>query len=451
MHFTTINPYNQEILENYKTISDEDVEKLIQHSNDTFLRFKYKKPSSRKEKMLKLAEILKTNTLKYAKQITLEMGKPVTQSVAEIEKCAWVCEHYAQNAEDLLKTEEISTEASSSIVEKKPLGVIFGIMPWNYPFWQVFRVLAPNIMLGNTLIIKHSPNTLGCAEMIGEAIQEAGFAPNTYTHIIIKIKQVEAVIANDLVKGVTFTGSAEAGSSVAGLAGKYLKKSVLELGGNNALVVFPDADIEKTVDTCIKARFQNTGQSCIAGKRLLLNESIYDEFIEKIKSKINALKTGDPNDNETYISVMAREDLAEHLKGLLEESIKSGASIIAGGQTEKCYFEPTLVEGVTNTMPLFKEETFGPLLAVTKFTTDKEAIKLINDSPYGLGASLFTNDDEKFNQLSKQIDDGAVFLNELVKSHPKLPFGGTKKSGYGRELGEQGILEFANIKTIYKN
>jgi succinate-semialdehyde dehydrogenase/glutarate-semialdehyde dehydrogenase len=450
MTFTTINPYDQRKINSYKTFDQNQVKDTIEKAHETFLKFRHKKPSSRSDKMLKVAEILKTNKTKYASQITREMGKPITQSIAEIEKCAMVCEYYAQNAEELLKADIVKTDANSSYVTKEAIGVIFSIMPWNYPFWQVFRVLAPNIMLGNGLIVKHSPNTLGCAEMISEIIDEAGFAPNTFSHIIIEVDQVESVIAHRLIKGVTFTGSTKAGSKVAALAGKHIKKSVLELGGSNAMVVFEDADLERTAEECVKARFQNTGQSCIAGKRLMVQEYIYEEFIEKIKTRVHALQEGNPNEENTYISVLAREDLAENLNNQLKKSIKMGAKLTSGGHQDKTYFEPTLVENVTTDMPIFKEETFGPLLAIIPFKSDEDAIKLINQSDFGLGASIFTNNEERFDKLAHQLDDGAVFMNAMVKSQPKLPFGGTKNSGYGRELGKEGILEFANIKTIYK-
>lgn len=451
MAFQTINPYNQKILKTYETFSDKFIAVTIKSAHQTFLKFRHKKPSSRTEKMIRVAEILRENKKIYAQQITQEMGKPISQSLAEIEKCAWVCEFYAQKATNFLQPQMVQTDANSSYIIKEASGVIFGVMPWNYPFWQVFRVLAPNLMLGNSVVIKHSPNTLGCGHLIAEIVIEAGFDPHSFSHIIMEVDQVEDVIANKLIKGVTLTGSTKAGSSVAGLAGKYLKKSVLELGGSNALVVFDDTDLEKTADICIKARFQNTGQSCIAGKRLLVHESVYDVFLEKMITKIKSLKVGNPEHEDTYISVLAREDLAEKLKHQLDKSVELGAKLILGGLQRQSFFEPTLVENITPTMPVFREETFGPLMAVTKFKDDNQALQLINNTNYGLGVSLFTNDEKRIESFIAEIEDGAVFVNSLVKSDPRLPFGGTKESGYGRELGEQGVLEFANIKTIYKS
>lgn len=447
MAFTTRNPYNSKLLNTYETQSDLDVETIIAKAHQTFIKFKNKKPDSRASKMQNVADILIKNKLKYAQQITLEMGKPISQSLAEVEKCAWVCKYYAQHSAALLKTKLIETE-SESYISYEPLGVILSIMPWNYPFWQVFRVIAPNIMLGNSVVIKHSPNTLGCGEMISEIISEAGFADFTYNHIIIEEQQTEAIIANPFVKGVTLTGSTKAGSSVAAMAGKHIKKSVLELGGNNALVVFDDADINHAVDTCIKARFQNNGQSCIAGKRLLVHHKIYQQFIDMLLANIEKLRIGNPQSNDTYISVLAREDLAHNLKNQLETSLDSGARLLFGGNQKGTYFQPTVIESNSLDLPVFKEETFGPLLAIHSFQSDEEAIQMINESEYGLGASIFTKNRERFNNMSWQIEDGAVVMNDMVKSHPLLPFGGTKRSGYGRELGKEGILEFANIKTI---
>jgi len=449
MGFQTVNPYTNSVLDHYSYLSDYDLNETIQKAHEAFLKFRHKKPSSRSEKMKCIATLLRKDQQTYALQITKEMGKPLQQAKAEIEKCAWICEFYADNAPEFLKSNSIETDAQNSYISYEPLGVILGIMPWNYPFWQVFRVLAPNLMLGNSLLIKHSPNTLGCGEMIHKLVIKAGFEPKTFSHLIMEVDKVDTVINHDLVRGVTLTGSTKAGSIVAAKASKALKKSVLELGGSNALVVFNDADLDKTADICITARFQNTGQSCIAGKRLLVQHNIYDNFINKIKDKIKALKIGDPMDKETYISILAREDLAKILKQQLDKSIEMGATLSLGGQQDGCFFEPTLVENVTKDMPVFKEETFGPLLVAMPFSDKNHAIEIINSSNYGLGVSLFTKNILRYESLFHKIDDGAVFVNSLVKSDPRLPFGGTKYSGYGRELGEQGLKEFSNQKTIY--
>jgi len=329
--------------------------------------------------------------------------------------------------------------------------VILAVMPWNYPFWQVFRFAAPAMMAGNVGVLKHASNVMGCAELIEEAFLEAGFPKGCFQNLIISSKKVSKVIENQHLKAVTLTGSKPAGSGVASQAGSEIKKTVLELGGSNAMVVFEDAHIEKTVDTCVQARFQNTGQSCIAGKRLLIHESIYDKFVERFLTKVRELNIGDPTDKNTYIGVLAREDLAEDLEKQLEKSKKKGAKVILGGHRDRAYFGPTVVVNVSPKMPIFKEETFGPLMAITSFKTDMEAIDLVNASDFGLGVSIFTEDFDRAEAMVPQFEDGAVFVNELVKSDPRLPFGGTKISGYGRELSEDGIREFVNRKTVYFN
>lgn len=449
MAFQTQNPYTSKTISYYEVLARDEIENCILQAHQTFLKFKHKKPQTRADKMNKLAELLRKNKSKYANQITLEMGKPLTEAKAEVEKCAWVCEFYADNASSFLEDKIVKTDAKTSYISKEPLGVILAIMPWNYPFWQVFRVIAPNLMLGNSILIKHAENVLGCGEMIQSLVEEAGFEPYSVKHLIVEVDNIEDIISHDLIKAVTLTGSTKAGSIVASQAGKAIKKTVLELGGSNALVVFDDADLDKAAEICVKARFQNTGQSCIAGKRLLVHKNIYDEFLDKIKIQVQNLKLGKPTEEKTDISVLARKDLAENLKSQLDKSVEMGAKIVIGGHQDNTFFEPTIVKNVTQDMPIFNEETFGPLLAVTAFKDEEEAVKLINSSKYGLGVSLFTKDESKYQRLIPQIEDGAVFINSLVKSDPRLPFGGTKHSGYGRELGREGILEFANIKTVY--
>ena len=322
-------------------------------------------------------------------------------------------------------------------------------MPWNYPFWQVFRFIVPALMAGNVGVLKHASNVMGCAELIEAVFINAGFPKHCFQNLPINSSKVEAIIRHKHIKAVTLTGSKPAGSMVASVAGEEIKKSVLELGGSNALVVFKDAEIDNTVATCVQARFQNTGQSCIAGKRLLLHKSIEEEFLDKLKKEVIALKSGNPLEEDTYIGTMAREDLAEELEEQLKASVKEGAKILIGGKRTNAYFEPTIVTNVTPEMSIFKEETFGPVLSVTTFNTDEEAVDLVNQSDFGLGVSIFTENDSKIEKLIPLFEDGAVFVNELVKSDPRLPFGGTKISGYGRELSEDGIKEFVNKKTVY--
>jgi succinate-semialdehyde dehydrogenase / glutarate-semialdehyde dehydrogenase len=447
----SINPYNGKLVNTFQTQSKTEVESVLEKASRRFDEWKLTSFSERKKLMLKAAEELKNNKEEYAKLITFEMGKPIRQAVAEIEKCAWVCEYYVENAEKHLANETVETDAHKSYISYEPIGVVLAIMPWNYPFWQVFRFAAPALMAGNIALLKHASNVFGSALNIQKVFERAGFPENCFTTLLIESSQVETVIQNPIVKAVTLTGSEAAGAAVAAVAGKNIKKTVLELGGSNALIVFKDADIDKTVDTCIQARFQNTGQSCIAGKRLLVDESIADSFLENLLTKVNELKSGDPEDEETYIGVLAREDLAEELEKQLTKSLKKGAKVLAGGNRNKAYFEPTIVDQVTPEMEIFKEETFGPVLAVTRFKTEEDAIALSNNSKFGLGVSLFSKDVDRIVKLIPQFNEGAVFVNELVKSDPRLPFGGVKTSGYGRELSKEGIREFVNVKTVFIN
>lgn len=447
----SINPYTGEKIEKFNVHTKSDISKKIKKADKTFQDWRHVSFARKKELMLKLAAELKNKKKEYATAITKEMGKPITQAIAEIEKCAWVCEYYAQNAEKQLQNEIVETDANESYVKYEPLGIILAVMPWNYPFWQVFRFLAPALMAGNVGVLKHASNVMRCAQNIEQAVLNAGFPEGCFQNLLIGSKKVEQIIRDKRIKAVTLTGSKPAGSSVASIAGEEIKKSVLELGGSNALVVFEDANIPETVKTCVQARFQNTGQSCIAGKRLIVQESIYEEFLEEFITQVRELKSGDPMDEETYIGVLAREDLAIDLEVQLEKSKKKGAKVVLGGKRNRAYFEPTIVINVSKKMPVFKEETFGPLIAVTRFNSDMEAIDLVNKSSFGLGVSIFTEDFERAKALIPQFDDGAVFVNELVKSDPRLPFGGTKESGYGRELSSHGIKEFLNRKTVYIN
>lgn len=445
----SINPYNGEKLYEFKELSDKDLRKKIEAADKAFRAWKKTDFDERAQLMLKVAEELKANKDEYAKIMTQEMGKPISQSVAEVEKCAWVCEYYAKNAEEQLRDEFITTDADKSYVSYEPLGVILAVMPWNYPFWQVFRFAAPNLMAGNVGVLKHASNVMKCGEMMQEAFERAGFPKGCFQNLVIGSDKIPSVLENEHIKAVTLTGSKPAGASVASIAGEHIKKSVLELGGSNALIVFADADMDKTVDTCVSARFQNTGQSCIAGKRLLVHVDIAEDFLEKFVAEVKDLKSGDTMDAETYIGVLAREDLAKDIEKQVSDSIKMGAKLELGGKRDGTYFEPTVLSGVTPKMPVFKEETFGPAIGITTFETDEEAVKLSNDSDFGLGVSIFTKDMERAKKLAPQFDEGAVFVNELVKSDPRLPFGGVKISGYGRELSSHGIKEFMNKKTVY--
>jgi len=447
----SINPYNQQEVFSIEELTDQQVDEAIDRADNCFKSWRKTPFAERKKYMLAAAEELKKNKQEYAEAMTREMGKPIKQAIAEIEKCAWVCEYYAENAEKHLSNREIETDAVKSYVSYEPIGVVLAVMPWNYPYWQVFRFAAPALMAGNIGLLKHASNVMQCGEKIQQVFKRAGFPKDCFQHLPLSSKKIEGILRNKKVKAVTLTGSKPAGSSVASIAGEEIKKSVLELGGSNALVVFADCNLEETVKTCVQARFQNAGQSCIAGKRLLLEEGIATAFTQKFVEAVEALQSGDPMDENTFIATMAREDLAEDLEKQLESSVKDGAKILTGGNRDKAYFEPTVVDNVTNSMSLFEEETFGPVIGITRFKTDEEAVELVNQSIFGLGVSIFTEDRKRAEKLVPQFEDGAVFVNEMVKSDPRLPFGGTKISGYGRELSEDGIQEFVNRKTVYFN
>ncbi|WP_432410960.1 NAD-dependent succinate-semialdehyde dehydrogenase [Rasiella sp. SM2506] len=443
------NPYSGTEIESFTAHTKKEITEILEKADKRFYAWRETSFAERKKLMLAAASELKKNKQEYAEKMTLEIGKPISQSIAEVEKCAWVCEYYAEEAKTHLANEVIKTDAHKSYTSYEPLGVVLAVMPWNYPFWQVFRFAAPALMAGNIGVLKHASNVFGSALNIEQVFKRAGFPDNCFTTLLVGSDKIEAIIENPIVKAVTLTGSGPAGSAVAETAGKNIKKSVLELGGNNALVVLKDCDITKTVDVCVQARFQNTGQSCIAGKRLIIDHSIAEEFTEKLLRKVRELKSGDPMDAETYIGTMAREDLASELEDQVAKSIKEGAKLLIGGKRQGAYFEPTVLGNVTPKMTVFKEETFGPALSITTFKTMDEAIELSNNSKFGLGVSIFTKDIETAEKLAYRFNEGAVFINELVKSDPRLPFGGVKESGYGRELSKHGIREFVNRKTVY--
>ncbi|QIE58451.1 NAD-dependent succinate-semialdehyde dehydrogenase [Rasiella rasia] len=446
---TSVNPYSGEEIASFKTHTKSEISEILESANERFLSWRTTSFSERKKLMLAAASELKKNKKEYAGMMTQEIGKPITQSLAEVEKCAWVCEFYANEAENQLANELIETDAQKSYTSYEPLGVVLAVMPWNYPFWQVFRFAAPALMAGNIGVLKHASNVFGSALNIEKVFTRAGFPEHCFTTLLAKSDAVEAIIENPIVKAVTLTGSGPAGAAVAATAGQHIKKSVLELGGNNALVVLEDCDIDATVATCVQARYQNTGQSCIAGKRLLVAEGIADMFTEKLVQQVRELKSGDPLDESTYIGTMAREDLAEELEEQINQSVAKGAKLLLGGKRQGAYLEPTILSEVTPEMTVFKEETFGPALSITTFKTVDEAIALSNNSKFGLGVSVFSQDISAIEKLVYKFDEGAVFVNELVKSDPRLPFGGIKASGYGRELSKHGIQEFMNRKTVY--
>lgn len=428
------------------------IEEAIQKVEMAYFVFKRNKANYRNrpiEKILKVGEILLAQKDQFARVISSEMGKPVFEAVAEIEKSALNCRFYAENCNEFLKDRTYSTDRYDAVVQHEPLGVILGVMPWNFPFWQVFRFAIPTILAGNTVVVKHASNVPQSAQLIEEIFLEAGFEAGTYLNLSLESKHIETIIEHPAIKAVSLTGSEKAGSSVASIAGKNIKKSVLELGGSNAFIVLDDADLDLVLDKAINARYRNAGQSCIAAKRFLVQEGIYDEFLMRFTQKVKALKMGDPFDETTEIGPMAREDLAIELENQMNASLKMGAQLVCGGKRNGAYFEPSVMTDVSSEMPVFMEETFGPLAVVIKIKDFEEAVKLSNQTGFGLGVSICTQSVEQYANQVHLFEEGAVFFNQLVRSDPNLPFGGVKKSGYGRELSHDGILEFVNVKTIF--
>jgi succinate-semialdehyde dehydrogenase/glutarate-semialdehyde dehydrogenase len=433
--------------ENYLTI-EQAIEK-IELANEVFLKNKTSFPIRPIDKVRKVGEILLKRKEEFGRVITEEMGKALYESYAEIEKSALNCDYYADNCEEFLKDREYSTENYDAIVRYEPLGVILGVMPWNFPFWQAFRFAIPTILAGNTIVLKHASNVPKSAQLIEEIFLEAGFEPGTYLNLPLESKNIEKVLDHPYVKAVSLTGSEKAGSSVASIAGRNIKKSVLELGGSNAFIVLDDADLDITIDRAIDARFRNAGQSCIAAKRFLVQEGIYEEFISRFTDKVKEIKLGDPFDPSTTMGPMSRVDLAKELELQVKKSVEMGAKIILGGNRKDAYFEPTIMTEISQDMPVFQEETFGPVAVIKKINSLEEAVELSNLSTFGLGVSIFSRNLNLLKDNVHLFEEGAVFLNQMVRSDPKLPFGGVKKSGFGRELSMEGIREFVNIKTVF--
>lgn len=449
--FSTINPSNLTFLAQHQYFTDVETTKRIENAANSFKKWQILSIENRAKFIKSLINALTKQQHLLAETAALEMGKPIKEAIAELNKCSMLCEYYIKHSPVFLKSEFIKTDAKESFITYEPLGVILGVMPWNFPYWQVFRFAIPAILAGNTVLVKHASNVAGCAKLIEKLFIEVGFPENIYQNLLISGDQVKKVIENPAIKAVSVTGSEKAGSQVASTAAKHIKKAVLELGGSNAFIVCQDADLEECVKTAIKARMQNSGQSCIAAKRFLVHKSIYTTFLENFKEGISKLKMGDPMNEDTDIGPLARIDLAEEIEAQVKKSVKMGARIIIGGKRNNAFYEPTLLADVTPEMPAFKEELFGPVAAVTPFDDFEDAVRLSNSTEFGLGVSVFTKDIEFVKSKIHLFEEGAVFINAMVKSDPRLPFGGIKKSGFGRELAENGIKEFVNIKTVYIN
>jgi len=448
----SVNPANNIMIREYAEHSPEEVTGIIESVHLSWLSWKESTFEYRGSLFLKAAQILRDRKEELARLMTLEMGKIIRESKAEIEKCAVACDFFASNAKALLKDQVIPSDATRSFVAFQPLGVILAVMPWNFPFWQVFRFAAPSMMAGNTAVLKHASNVPGCALAIESIFHEAGFPENVFRTLMIPSSKMEAVVEHPHVKAVTLTGSEFAGSQVAMTAGKMIKKTVLELGGSDPFIVLDDADLEASVKTAITARMLNQGQSCIAAKRFIVMEAVLDEFTSRLKEGFGELKIGDPLEMDTQVGPMARPDLVDDIHRQVERSIEAGAILVTGGKRPDragCYYLPTILTGITKSMPVYHEETFGPVVSIISVSTEEEAIRVANDSPFGLGGSVWTKDTTRGESVARKVETGAMFVNGLTKSDPRLPFGGIKKSGYGRELAEYGIKEFVNIKTIW--
>ena len=450
MNLISINPANNKKINSYEEISKDSINQIIDSSFNTFLEWRNKSFSYRAKKMRHLAELLKQKKDLLGLLMTKEMGKPIKQSIAEAEKCAWVCEYYADNAEKFLSQKEIPTGSTKSFISFQPIGIVLAIMPWNFPFWQVFRFASPALMAGNVGILKHASNVQGCAIEIEKLFLEAGFPKFAFSNLVIGSKKVSNVIKNSKISAVTLTGSTPAGKSVASLAGSLLKKTVLELGGNDPYVILEDADLDNAVKSCIAGRMLNAGQSCIAAKRFIVVQSCLKEFIDKVHNEIKKMKMGDPINPDINIGPMINNIARDELHQQVLISIEKGAKLLFGGkipQLDGAFYPPTLLVDVEPGMPAFDDELFGPVAVVISAKDQSHAIELANKTNFGLGAAIFTRDlDKGENIATKELEAGSCFVNDFVKSDPRLPFGGIK--GYGRELSEFGIQEFVNIKSV---
>ena len=449
----SLNPATGEVAERYETHDEGDVDAILGDAHSAQDGWSSRRIEEREELMAEAGEVLRENRREYAEVMTREMGKPISQAIGEVEKCAWVCDYYAERGAEHLQDERIGAEpGTNTYVRYEPVGVVLAVMPWNYPFWQVFRFAAPNLTAGNTGVLKHALNVPGCALAIEDVFERAGFPDGVFRSVLISGSEVSDVIEDDRVRAVTLTGSNRAGESVGEVAGRSLKKTVLELGGSDPLVVLDDADVEAAAETAAHARNLNSGQSCIAAKRHIVHEDVYDDFLDAFVGAVEDLSVGDPMEEDTDIGPQARDDLRDELHGQVEESVEAGASVLTGGEPldgEGYYYPPTVLVDVPDGCPASNEEIFGPVAAVFEVSDEDEAVEKANDTQYGLGASIWTEDLERGERLTHRIDAGITFVNEFVKSDPRLPFGGIKESGYGRELAGDGIHEFTNRKTVW--
>ncbi len=452
MSIQTINPATAEVLETFETYNREQINEALGQARQAFLQWRTTSFAERAKYLHSSASHLRDHKAELARLAVLEMGKPIVEAEAEVEKCAWNCDFYADNGERFLSDEHIKTNAQDSYVSFQPLGVVLALMPWNFPYWQVFRFAAPALMAGNTVVLKHASNVSGCALEIERIFQQSGLPQGVLRTVLVPGAETGQLIEDRRVAAVTLTGSDEAGVSVASTSGRVLKKNVLELGGSDAFIVLADADLDAAAQMATRARFQNTGQSCIAAKRFIVVDSVAATFEQKFVEAASRLRVGDPLERETQIGPMARGDLRATLEKQVQNSLKLGAKVLLGGKSlegKGYYYAPTIITAVTPAMPVFREETFGPVAAVIRARDTAHAIELANDSDFGLGGNLWTRDIERGRAIARQLESGSIFINGMTTSDPRLPFGGIKRSGYGRELSSFGIREFVNIQTVW--
>jgi succinate-semialdehyde dehydrogenase/glutarate-semialdehyde dehydrogenase len=452
MAIDSVNPATGETVASYDEMTPEQVGEALERAHRAFLDWRRVGFAERAALMRRAAGVLRERADEYARLMALEMGKPIAGGRAEAEKCAWVCDYYAEHAERFLADEPLASDAAKSLVAYEPLGVVLAVMPWNFPFWQVFRFAAPGLMAGNAGVLKHASNVFGCALAIEDVFRRAGFPDGLFRSLLIGSDAVGAVIEHPRVVAATLTGSTPAGRSVASTAGRVLKKTVLELGGSDPYLVLEDADLEAAVAACVTSRLINSGQSCIAAKRFFVPRSIAGEYTERFVELMRGKRVGDPLDECTEVGPQARRDLRDDLHRQVEKSVAEGARCLLGGEVPDgpgAFYPPTVLADVAPGMPAYHEELFGPVAAIITVADEEEAIRVANDSPFGLGAAVFTRDAARGERIARRLDAGCCFVNAFVKSDPRLPFGGIKESGYGRELSHHGIREFVNAKTVY--
>jgi len=452
MGIASINPATGETLKTFEALTNDQIETKLQLAADTFKNYRHTSFEQRAEIMSKAADILESEKRQLGTIMTTEMGKPLKAAIAEAEKCALVCRYYAENAQKHLADQLVETNAAKSYVRFQPLGPVLAVMPWNFPFWQVFRFAAPALMAGNVGLLKHASNVPQCALAIEDVFRRAGFPEGTFQTLLIGSEAVEAILIDTRVVAATLTGSEPAGRSVAATSGKQIKKTVLELGGSDPFIVMPTANLDKAVETAVKARTINNGQSCIAAKRFIIAKDIYDEFSEKFVQDMQALKIGDPMEETTDIGPLATPQILNDLAEQVQKAIDSGARVLTGGHRPDRpgnFYEPTVLDNIDLSTPVSCEEIFGPVAMLFRADNLDEAISIANATSFGLGSAAWTNDTSEQSRFIDELDAGSVFINGMVASDPRLPFGGIKNSGYGRELAEFGIREFVNIKTVW--